>query len=126
MNEYPGELEADFQRVYGLDVIGVYNGTLSVRKAANLAAHLPPGSSVWRAEGGPLAWSDDVALLSAIEFNSHVAWWMKTKDGSRGTKPPKAMRPPPSKSEQAATEAKARQVLARRKARAATKARLDN
>lgn len=96
-----------------------------MRKAATLAAALPAGSAVWRAEGGPLAWPDEVHMAAAVEYNTHVAYWLKTGDGRRRKNPPKPNQPPPSKSQQAANEARAMRALEKRRARAATHARLN-
>lgn len=121
LEQYPAELESDFQRVYGVDLLDLYRGELSVRKASVLAATLPAGSAVWRAEGGPLAWTDEAHLLSANEYNTHVAWWLKTKDGSTGKKPPMPHQPPESKSQVAVKEARATAALERRRAREASR-----
>lgn len=50
--EHGTKLEADFQRFYHLDLADLYRGTLGARKAAVLAAYLPPEAAVMRAEGG--------------------------------------------------------------------------
>ena len=56
--------------------------------------HLPPGCALWRATGGPLAWSDEMHLLSQIEYWGQIADWRLTKDGHNGSNPPDAHRPP--------------------------------
>lgn len=125
--EHAEELRADFRRVYDRDLLDLYRGQMSLFEATSLAHSLPPGSAVWRAEGGYMAWTDEAHILSVVERNTHLVWWLKTKDGQRkGAKPPKPLEPPPSKSQLAAAEAKANRVLHRQKARAATRARLNN
>lgn len=63
---------------------------------ADLVANLPPGCALWRAIGGPLAWSQETHMLAAIEFRLRVLAWMKTQDGAKGRKPPKPIDPPKS------------------------------
>lgn len=41
------------------------------------------------AERPELAWGDEEALLSSIEYSLRVLRWHNTKDGQRGRKPPK-------------------------------------
>lgn len=86
-------------------------------EASDLAAYLPPGSAVWRAEGGPMAWTDETHMLSAVEYNTHILYWMKTKDGSKGNKPPTPHQPPKSKSQEAADEARVVSQVRKRRAR---------
>lgn len=50
MVHHPDALEADLQRVYGLDLLDLWRGKLSLRKLSVLVTHLPPGSAVWSAE----------------------------------------------------------------------------
>lgn len=111
--------------MYGIDLLGIYTGELTLRKAANLAVALPAGSAVWLAEGGPMAWTTEAQIGAAVEYNTHVLYWLKTKDGAAGKKAPKPLEPPKSRSQQAAEEAKARRALERRRAKAATRARLN-
>lgn len=86
-------------------------------EASDLAAYLPPGSAVWRSEGGEMAWTDETHMLSAVEYNTHILYWMKTKDGSKGNKPPTPNRPPKSKSQEAADEARVVSQVRKRRAR---------
>lgn len=59
-------LEADFQRVYGLDLGGLWRGEFTVRRAAALAANLPPGSAVWRELHANAEWDQGDYILAAI------------------------------------------------------------
>lgn len=122
LKEHAGALRADFRRVYQIDLLDIYRGRLGLIEAADYAFHLPPGSAVWRAEGGPLAWTDEAHFLSAVEYNTHVAWWLKTKDGSKGKNPPKPTEPPKSKAQEAADELRVMRRLALKRQRAAEQA----
>lgn len=119
LREHAGALRADFRRVYRIDLLDLYRGRLGLIEAAELAFNLPPGSAVWRAEGGPLAWTDEAHFLSAVEYNTHVLWWMKTKEGSKGRNPPKPTEPPKSKAQEAADELRVMRRLAIKRERAA-------
>lgn len=115
LRDYSGALRADFRREYGVDLLDLYRGELGLLEASDLAYGLPPGSAVWRAEGGPMAWTDEVHFLSAIEYNTHVAYWLKTKDGSKGRNPPEPNKPPKSKSQEAVDERRVKRALAARR-----------
>lgn len=108
-----------------MDLLGIYDGTLSLRKATILAASLPPGSAVWLAEGGPMSWTPEMQMLAAVEYNTHVLYYAQTKDAQNKKNPPKPMEPPKSLAAVAAEEAKAKRALERRRAKAATRARLN-
>lgn len=99
-------LEADFQRVYGLDIGGLRTGMLRPIRAANLAVNLPPGSMLWRAIGGPLAWTDEMHMLSRQEHALRVLAWQKTKSAETGRDFPEPIEPPESSVQKRADEAK--------------------
>lgn len=99
-------LEADFQRVYGLDLGGLRSGMLRPIRAANLAVNLPPGSMLWRAVGGPLAWTDEMHLLARQEHALRVLAWQKTKAAENGQGFPDPIEPPGSVLARRAEEAK--------------------
>ena len=65
LTRYFSELEADFQHYYQLDLTGLFTGGLSLRRFVNLAVNIPPGASVWRAHGGPMAFTP---LESMVAF----------------------------------------------------------
>jgi hypothetical protein len=60
-------LEADFQRVYGLDLEGLWRGDFSPRRAAALALNLPRGSQVWVMLGGERAVTAETEALWLVE-----------------------------------------------------------
>lgn len=93
-----------------------------VLELADLVAYLPPGCALWRAAGGPLAWSDEVQMLARVEHGVRVLAWMKTEAGSKGQNPPKPVEPPPPAGqvaqEEAQESARADAYMAGRKRRA--------
>lgn len=104
--EHPGALRASLQSVYGIRLADHGYGPLEL---ADLVAHLPPGCALWRAAGGPLAWSDEMHMLARVEHGIRVLGWMKTEDGSKGRKPPEIVEPPLAAGEVRAEEARAEQ-----------------
>lgn len=89
--------------MYGIRLSAHGYGVLEL---ADLVVHLPPGCALWRAAGGPLAWSDETHMLTRIDHGIRVLAWMKTEDGAKGRKPPKAEEPPRLDREVNADEAK--------------------
>lgn len=89
--------------------------------AADLAANLPPGAAVWREHGGAMAWTQAEHFAAGQLHALNVANWQRTKDGSKGSNPPKPIEPPKSKQDRDAAaarlDAKAQAFLARQKAR---------
>ena len=57
LSEFGQEIEADLQRVYGLDLLDLYRGLMTPRRAWVLISQLPPGSNLARAVGGNGYWS---------------------------------------------------------------------
>lgn len=69
--EYTPELEADFQRFYGIDLADLWTGKMSPRRAWNLVENLPAGAALWQAIGGPNAWTGE-------EYALHSWLWKLT------------------------------------------------
>ena len=90
VTHHASALSASLQAVYGITV-----ADRPPLELADLVAWLPPGSPLWRAVGGPLAWSDDVQMLAAVEFRLRVLAWQQTEDGRKGRKAPAPPSPPP-------------------------------
>lgn len=113
-------MRASLQSVYGIRLAAHDYGVLEL---ADLVANLPPGCALWRAAGGPLAWSDEAHLLARVEYGVRVLAWMKTEDGSKGRKPPEALEPPRAagevRAEEAAQEQKADAWMLRQQRREA-------
>lgn len=61
---------------------------------ADLVAWLPPGSALWRATGGPLAWSPVEHVGALIVHGLDRLEWRQTEDGAKGHNPPKPIEPP--------------------------------
>ena len=122
LREHGEALEADFQRVYELDLLDLYRGRISPRKAALLALKLPAGSAVWQEMGGPLAWTSQDYFAAAQLHAQQVANWMQTKDGEEGRNAPEMLQHPPyAKDRERETQkivTQAEKFLARQKARA--------
>jgi hypothetical protein len=116
--EHPGALRASLQAVYGIRLAAHDYGVLEL---ADLVANLPPGCALWRAAGGPLAWTDEVHMLARVEHGVRVLAWMKTEDGAKGRKFPEAAEPPLAsgevKQEEARMEQKADAWLLRQQRR---------
>lgn len=93
LGNHEGELRADFQRFYGLNLDGM-GIDYSVTHAAALAANLPRESATVRAVVPEAAWSDETYLLSAIEYDLRVLAWQNSKDGSKGRNRPKRPQTP--------------------------------
>lgn len=68
-------MEADLHRFYGLDLVDAYRGTISIRKLAVLAIHLPPEAAVKRQGMDDEWWSREtqasVAVLDQIRALRH-------------------------------------------------------
>ncbi|MDY2669768.1 hypothetical protein [Schaalia hyovaginalis] len=110
-------IEADLLRVYGVDLLDLFRGRLTLRRLAVLVKGLPPGSQTGLLEGGPAALSNEASLIR------DVGWRIEcTILGAMGAKqsqmPPRPEPPEPGWQERAAekqrkAEAKARAWLAR-------------
>ncbi len=69
MNEYPDELEADFQQYYGIDlsrVFSVNDAGYTATHIACLATQLPTTSRTFIAFNPDFAWSIDTAIEADI------------------------------------------------------------
>lgn len=67
MRDHPEALEADIQRVYGIDLGGLWRGELSVRRLVVLVRYLPPDAAVWSEQSGvDFGWSLTDYLLADL------------------------------------------------------------
>ena len=89
---HPGELRADFQQFYGLNLDGM-GSTYSVHHAAELAGQLPQDSRCYTAEHPINEWTLDKQLLALIEYRLHWLCWAKTEDGRKMRNYPKCLIP---------------------------------
>jgi len=56
----------------------------------------PPGCALFRAAGGPMAWTQEMHMLAAVEFRLRVLAWQKTEDAKSGRNKPTPIDPPKS------------------------------
>ena len=95
MREHAGAIEADFQHYYnGLDLLDLWRGTLTPRKAAVLMANLPPGAALWRAMDVPGAWTNGEHLAASAVDALEVANWQRTTAGAEGRNVPQPVARP--------------------------------
>lgn len=81
-----GELRADFQRYYGLNLDDI-GERYSYLHAAALCAHLPDDSALYRAAGD--GWSRTQRMLAQMGRSLDIVWWQRTPSGQqKGAKPP--------------------------------------
>lgn len=118
LREHAEALEADLYRVYQVDLVGMWRGEVSVRKVANLAAHLPDGSQVYVSEGSDQAWTVGEHMAALAAWQVAVGNWQR---GGRKGKAPDPI-PTPGESTRKAAEAERnarlkQQFLARKAAR---------
>lgn len=91
VNHY-GALEADFAHYYnGLQLGGIWTGEISLRRAGTLAAELPAGAAVYRAEEVDDAWTQLDHLQAATFDALNVANWQRA--GGKGPAPEPLPRP---------------------------------
>lgn len=83
MREHTDALEADFQAAYGIDLVDLYRGELSPRKAQVLAINLPPGSMTWQEMGVDHAWSVTDHLLAQAVDALNAANWQRAGQGKQ-------------------------------------------
>lgn len=91
MREYGDQLEADFERVYRIDICDLYRGLLSPRKAAVLLMGLPPGSLVWQEMGEDAAWTAGEHMQAAMVDVVNMLRWERA--GAKGKAPDPLPRP---------------------------------
>ena len=78
----PDKLRADLQRFYGLDMDELGH-SVRVRRAADLAAHLPDEACIWTAFDPRAEWDATRQLLANIADNTSFLAWCQTKDATR-------------------------------------------
>lgn len=98
MGEHHSAVEADLQRFYGVDLLDLYRGKLSIRKLAALVSGLPRGSALHIAMSGEEAlWGTSDYLLAATVDHLAVANWLfvqaNSKKGARNPYPDPVPRP---------------------------------
>lgn len=101
MRDHRGPLSAAVWAEYRIDI---EKSPVGAMRLADMVAMLPPGCALWRATGGPMAWSMQEQMLAVIEFRLREQ--MHQAAGKKGGKPPKPMEPPPLASEAKAEAAR--------------------
>lgn len=91
IREHGEALEADFERYYSIDLVDLYRGHLTPRKAQTLAIRLPPGALTWQDVGTDAAWSTESHLLAQIVDTLNAANYQRA--GGKGDKPKPLPRP---------------------------------
>lgn len=92
MEKHFDVLEADFERVYNIDLLDVYRGNLPARKAANLAANLPAGSMLWQVMDHPNSWTTTDHLIAAQVDAQNIGNWLAA-GGKQNDRPKPLPRP---------------------------------
>lgn len=90
MRDHGGELLADFQQYYGLDLRALMDGC-EFERAHALAVNLPQGSRTFRAMDPSTAWGPTEHLLALVCDN--LAFMRYEQAGGRGPKPKPVGRP---------------------------------
>lgn len=80
---YPDVLRADLQRFYGLNLDDLGYG-LRARRAADLAANLPPEARIWGKLNSACSWSTGDYLLANIADATSFMAWAQTSDAAHG------------------------------------------
>jgi hypothetical protein len=75
-----------------LELANIFSGHLSLRRAAVLARHLPPGCALYRETGGAISVSDETQAVFALTNRMTDILW-QAFDGKQHSKP-KPLRPP--------------------------------
>jgi len=108
MRVYPGELRADFQQYYNLNIDGM-GRDYTVFHAAELSAYLPQDSRCFKAIHPINEWTLEKQLLALIEYRLHWWCWAHTEDGQNKRNYPKCLIPN-SEQERKATSSDAVQM----------------
>lgn len=74
-------MEADLLRYYGVDLLDLYRGVLSVRRLGVLVRGLPPQSATVQAAEPDTRWSLTDHLLAAVVDELRLGNWLQSKDG---------------------------------------------
>ena len=117
MREHGEAVEADFQRYYHLDLLDLWRGLITPRKAAVLVTQLPAGAQTWVACGYDNAWTLTDHLTATLVDVLQIANWQRAGD-SKAKRPTPVKRPHDIRGDNAKAErmdARARAFLERQK-----------
>lgn len=104
-------------RYYGVDLLDLWRGTLTPRRATVLMANLPPGAVLWRAMDVPAAWTTGDHLTASVVDALKVANWQRSKAGAEGSHMPE-LHPRPGVDEAKTVTAMSRAAAFRARQRA--------
>lgn len=85
LRHYSGPIEADLDRVYGIDLLDFWRGRISLRALSVRVRYLPRESALWQATASDLSWPDGNYLLAVIANALHGANWQRA--GGKGSQP---------------------------------------
>lgn len=80
----------------GQDLLDVYRGTMSLRRACMIFNNLPDGCALFRDMGGRRAWSVEAQLAVDQLYTAMIANWQRTKNGETGKDKPEYPEAPKS------------------------------
>lgn len=92
--EHRGPLRAALLAEYGLHLEAL-PPHMDALILADLTASLPPGCALWRATGGPNAWSDETHMLAYVKHGLDVLAWQKSGNPPKKSDYPKPIEAPP-------------------------------
>lgn len=104
LRERKPELRADFQQFYHLDIDEI-GRSITVFRAADLAAMLPRESRIVKAFNPDAEWNLETSLLSRIEFWTHILAWKDSKDAKAKRNVPELISPDKTSARQPAYSA---------------------
>lgn len=87
MRQHEGELRADLQEHYGIDLDHAMAGAHSPHHIAELCAHLPQQSRLMAIHDPDARWSLTDALLATIANALHNLMWGMSDKKKRGRRP---------------------------------------
>lgn len=111
-------MEADFQRYYHLDLLGLWRGEITPRKAAVLVTHLPAGAQTWISCGYDNAWTLTEHLTATVIDVLQIANWQRAGD-NKARKPDRVQRPGKVRAREDHNDVQMRAFLERKKRREA-------
>ncbi|WNV82210.1 hypothetical protein [Umezawaea sp. Da 62-37] len=59
---------------YGVDLLDLYRGTLTLRRVCAFVANLPDDAAVWRTAGPDAGWTRQELLLAVLERRVTLLW----------------------------------------------------
>jgi hypothetical protein len=109
LGEHFSAVESDLQRHYGVDLLDLYRGKLSIRKLLSLLSGLPRGSALHIAtEGESATWgTNDYLMANAVDHLAAANWLFvqaNSKKGAKNPRPDPVQRPGSKKNDDTADD----------------------